>query len=223
MPANPPKALIFDLLTALLDSWSIWTLSIPTTHAHITGLTWRKRYLELTYACGAYKPYEDLVIQAALDVGLDRVAAQNLVGDWDRIRPWDEVPKVLGRLSRQGVRLGVVTNCSDELGRRAVRNLEGVVRNEMGMEAFVFDEVVTAEEVGFYKPRREPYEAVLRKMGVRAEEAVFVAGSAADIPGASAVGMRVVWNNHVGLERKDGVVPWREGARLDDALGDLLG
>lgn len=44
-----------------------------------------------------------------------------------------------------------------------------------------FDAVVTAEEVGFYKPDARAYEEVLRRLGIRAEEALFVAGSAADV------------------------------------------
>lgn len=49
-------------------------------------------------------------------------------------------------------------------------------------------------EVGAYKPRRECYATVLERLGVGADEAVFVAGSAADVPGARAIGMRVLWH-----------------------------
>lgn len=89
--------------------------------------------------------------------------------------------------------MGVVTNCSTVLGRRAAGRCE-----------VEWDAVVTAEEVGLYKPRRECYEAVLGVLGVGAEEALFVAGSAADVPGARAVGMRVFWHNRVGLGRVGG-------------------
>ena len=215
---SQPKALIFDLLTALLDSWSTWERSIPEDEKHMaSGETWRKRYLDLTYGCGAYVGYESLVEQAAEDVGLSTSAAKVLVEKWDGIRSWPEVPAVLAKLKKQGYLLGVVTNCSSKLGMRAVRNCEATVS-----EGFKFDAVVTAEESGFYKPNSKPYEDLLRKLSVEAEDAVFVAGSAADIPGASGVGMKVIWNNHVGLARKDSVKPWREAASLDEALGDIV-
>lgn len=66
----------------------------------------------------------------------------------DKILPWPEVPSVLVKLRKNGVRLGVVTNCSNELGLRAIGNLEKIVQEEMGDsgEGFSFDAVVTAEE-----------------------------------------------------------------------------
>lgn len=220
---QPPKAVIFDLLTALLDSWTVWDSSIPASEKSITdGQTWRKEYLNLTYGCGAYKPYEDLVAQSAQNVGLSPICPKNLLEDIDSIMPWPEVPEVLGRLQKHGFKLGVVTNCSNELGLRAVRNCERAVQETIGNKNFRFDEVVTAEESGFYKPNPKPYLDVLRKVGVGAENALFVAGSSADIPGASGVGMRVCWNNHVGLARKNDVLPWREGKDLVEALGDVL-
>ena len=213
-----PKALVFDLLTALLDSWSIWDASIPDAEKHIaSGQTWRKRYLDLTYGCGAYVEYESLVQQSAKDMGLSKAAPQALVERWDTVRPWREVPEVLATLKQQGYLLGVVTNCSNDLGIRAMRNCEAAIG-----DGFRFDAVVTAEESGFYKPSPKPYEDVLERLGVDAADTVFVAGSAADIPGASGVGMQVVWNNHVGLAKKTDIKPWREGSRLDEALGDLL-
>lgn len=216
------KAIVFDLLTALLDSWAVWDTSIePAEKAIASGSTWRRRYLELTYGCGEYVDYENLVLRAARDVGLSEVSASNLTRNWDQIQPWPEVPEVLAQLKRQGFRLGVVTNCSGELGHRAVRNCEAAVKKATGVDVG-FDEVVTAEESGFYKPDPKPYQDVLQKLGVKAEQALFVAGSSADIPGASGVGMKVVWNNHVGLERKNDLLPWREGRRLDEALGDVL-
>ena len=62
-----PKAVVFDLLTALLDSWSVWD---ATAGSEILGRQWRARYLELTYGCGAYRPYEELVAEAAADSGV---------------------------------------------------------------------------------------------------------------------------------------------------------
>ena len=55
-------AVIFDLLTALIDSWSLWNDVAGSPDA---GMKWRRRYLEITYGCGPYRPYETLV-RAAL-------------------------------------------------------------------------------------------------------------------------------------------------------------
>ena len=216
-----PQALIFDLLTALLDSWSVWDKSIPESEKHITsGHTWRKRYLDLTYGCGEYVDYEALVERSAVDTGLSTSVAKSLIENWDSIKPWPEVPQILGKLKKHGYKLAIVTNCSNELGMRAIKNCEASIKYETG-ESFEFDALVTAEESGYYKPNPKPYQDVLKKIGVDAEDAIFVAGSSADLPGATGVGMKVVWNNHAGLEMMNDIKPWREGMNLDEALGDI--
>lgn len=63
--------------------------------------------------------------------------------------------------------------------------------------------VVTAEEAGYYKPNPHPYRLALEKLGHKAEDVLFVAGSAADVPGASAVGMPVFWHNRMRLAPMD--------------------
>jgi 2-haloacid dehalogenase len=203
-----PRAVVFDLLTALIDSWSAWNAAANGAEA---GRRWRGRYLELTYSCGAYQPYERLVEKAAEEAGLSSRAPETLLARWDALAPWPETPRVLTALKARGFRLGVATNCSTELGRRAAARC-GVS----------FDAIVTAEEAGFYKPRPEPYQAALSRLAVPAEEALFVAGSSADVPGAMAVGMSVVWHNRAGLASRAGAAPLREAATLDAALADLL-
>lgn len=201
------RAVVFDLLTALIDSWSLWDAAAGGEES---GRRWRARYLDLTYGCGAYQPYEDLVAAAANYAGLPSAASEALAMRWDELSPWPEVPGVLAALKGRGLLLGVATNCSIAKGRRAAARC-GVP----------FDAVVTSEEAGYYKPRPEPYRLVLSALGVTASEALFVAGSPSDVPGASAVGMPVVWHNRVGLPSRPGAVPLREARTLDAALEGL--
>ncbi|KAJ9655846.1 hypothetical protein H2198_005383 [Neophaeococcomyces mojaviensis] len=225
-PVNfQPKAIVFDLLTGLLNSWTVWDASIPSSERHIaSGQTWRKHYLDVTYNIPGhtYTPYEDLVRRSAAEIGLSSAAPMSLIKHMDDIKPWAEVPVILEQLRKQGIKLGVVTNCSNELGHRMISNVEKIVREQTEDKEFTFDVTVTAEESGFYKPNPKPYQDALKKLGVEADETLFVAGSSGDIPGASNVGMKVVWNNHVGLERKNNVLPLREGRDLKEALGDTL-
>ncbi|KAK7710745.1 hypothetical protein SLS64_005649 [Diaporthe eres] len=215
-----PKAIVFDLLTALLDSWSLWDASTPSGTPE-EGRRWRKQYLELTFGAGAYDAsstaYESLVEQSARDAGLPGSAPAALLRDWRQLQAWPEVARVLAELRGRAYRLGVVTNCSAELGRAAVRRAEECVGGD-----FEFDAAVTAEESGFYKPVRAAYEAVLPKLGVTVDEVLFVAGSAGDVQGATDAGMRVVWHNRVGLAKKGDAIAMREGNTLDEALRGFL-
>lgn len=214
-PGWRPKAIIFDLLTALLDSWSLWDSSTPSGTAE-EGRAWRGRYLQITFGAGPYAPYEDLVRQAAQDVGLPASAPEHLLGSWEKVQAWPEVPHVLQLLKARGYKLGVVTNCSTRLGHIAA----GRVSPDAGEQ--VFDAVITAEESGFYKPVVQAYRAILDRMCVEPGDALFVAGSAGDVEGATNAGMRVVWHNKVGLARAGNAVPLKEAKTLEDVLGAFL-
>ncbi len=196
-------AVVFDLLTALLDSWTLWNAVAGSEEA---GMRWRRRYLEVTYGCGAYRPYETLVRDAAVDVGLPAELGSALERRWRELQPWPEAPAVLKTLP---LPLAVATNCSVRLGRQAAERVGAP-----------FAVVETAESVGFYKPRPEVYRAVLRTLGTAAERTLFVAGSASDVPGAKAVGMPVYWHNRVGLPPRDDARPDYLEPSLD-ALGRL--
>jgi 2-haloalkanoic acid dehalogenase type II len=193
-------AVLFDLLTALLDSWSLWD---AVAGGESLGRQWRGRYLELTYGAASYRAYEDLVAEAAALEGVDDEQVDALVARWDTLRPWPEAPAVLEQL-RARTRLGVVTNCSEELGRRAAWLL--------GVE---FDVVVTSERAGYYKPRPEPYLLALEELGVDPARTLFVAGSRFDIAGASGVGMPVWWHNRIGMDRGDSPAPVAEHRTLE--------
>ncbi|KAF9765121.1 hypothetical protein IL306_002646, partial [Fusarium sp. DS 682] len=95
-----PKAIVFDLLTGLLNSWDLWDASTPSK-SHEEGGRWRQRYLEITFGAGSYQPYEDLVRQAAAEVGVPESAPEALLKNWSSIKAWDEVPSVLQTLRAQ--------------------------------------------------------------------------------------------------------------------------
>lgn len=81
-----------------------------------------------------------------------------------------------------------------------------------------WDVVITAEEAGFYKPDPRPYRLALKRLGVAAGDAAFVAGSGYDLIGTAAVGLRTYWHNRVGLSRPDGAPPADHESRNTDDL-----
>lgn len=197
-------AVVFDLLTALIDSWTLWNDVAGSPEA---GMRWRRRYLEITYGCGPYRPYETLVREAARDVGLPERLGEELERRWARLQPWPEAHRVLTEIP---VPLAVATNCSLRLGRLAA--------DRVGVP---FKVVVTAESAGFYKPRPEPYRAVLAALGTAPGRTLFVAGSASDVPGAKGVGMPVYWHDRIGLPQRDDAWPDYLEPTLDK-LADLF-
>ena len=81
------QAVIFDLLTALIDSWTLWNAVAGSPE---DGMRWRRRYLEITYGCGSYRPYETLVREAARDAGLPEHCGPELERRWGELAPWPE-------------------------------------------------------------------------------------------------------------------------------------
>lgn len=201
-------AVLFDLLTALLDSWSLWSSVAGDDR---DGARWRGEYLRLTYGEGDYRPYEELVAEAAVNQGLDVRLAERLLERWDELDPWPETAAVLAQLAQAVGRIGVVTNCSDDLGHRAAARI-----------GFPFDVVVTAEAAGAYKPRPEPYQAALDALGAPAQRVLFVAGSRYDIVGAGALGMPVWWHNRIHMNRGNLPAPLAEHDSLSALPLDYL-
>jgi 2-haloalkanoic acid dehalogenase type II len=170
----------FDLLTALLDTWSLWS---EVAGDRELGMRWHASSQELLRG-KPYRPFEDIVRESARAVGIDAKRAADLLRRWGDFALWPDVPEVLERLD--GTTRFIVTNCSRKLGRLAA------------FRAGRFDLVLTAEEAGAYKPDPLPYRMALERLGLDAAEVLFVAGSAHDVGGAARVGMDVYWANRGG-------------------------
>ena len=201
---------LFDLLTALLDSWTLWD---SVAGDQPSGRRWRAEYLRLTYGTGAYRPYEALVAEAAAAVGLDRSLADVLAARYAELQPWPGVADALGRLVDAAVPLGVATNCSEALGH--------VAASRIGVP---FAVLVTAERTGFYKPDPHPYRQALQELRVAPERCLFVAGSAYDLIGAARVGMATWWHDRIGMAKPpEAPEPLRHTRSLEGLADYVLG
>ncbi|AWN47403.1 haloacid dehalogenase [Methylobacterium terrae] len=203
-------AVLFDLLTALLDSWTLWNAVAGDDDL---GRRWRAEYLRITYRTGGYRPYEALVAEAAEAVGLPRTAAGQLDERYGELKPWPGVPQALRALAAASVPLGIVTNCSERLGRIAA----GCV----GVDVAV---LVTAERAGFYKPDPRTYRLGLREIGVAAPRCLFVAGSPYDLVGTGAAGLPTYWHDRSGMTAPpDAPAPLARATNLDGLPAFVLG
>jgi len=170
----------FDLLTALLDTWSLWS---DVAGDRPLGMRWHAASQELLRG-KRYRPFEDIVRESANQVGIDPKGASDLLRRWGEFEVWPDVPPVMERL--EGTRRFIVTNCSRKLGRLAA------------FPAGRFELVMTAEEAGAYKPDPLPYRMALDRLDLDPAEVLFVAGSAHDVGGAARTGMDVYWANRGG-------------------------
>ena len=101
------------------------------------------------------------------------------VADWP---PFPDSTAALERLHAR-FRLGVVTNCDDDLFAGSAARL-GVA----------FDWVVTAQQVGSYKPDRRNFQAAFERLGIPRERILHVAQSLFhDHVPARELGLSTVW------------------------------
>jgi 2-haloacid dehalogenase len=136
----------------------------------------------------AYRPYKDLVAEAAEAVGLQRDLAEHLDARYPELRPWPAVVQTLLALKAADIPEGIVTNCSERLTCIAARCV--------GVR---FDILVSAERAGFYRPDPRPYLLALRELGIEPARCLFVAGSAYDLVGTARVGLPTYWHDRARL------------------------
>ena len=109
----------------------------------------------------------------------EAAAFADSVGDWPA---FPDSSEALARLHGR-FRLGVITNCDDDLFARSASRLETT-----------FDWVVTAESVGSYKPDPRVFEIALERIGLPRERVLHVAQSLFhDHVTAKALGLKTVW------------------------------
>ena len=170
---------------------------------------------EATAEAGPYLRYRD-VLAAALrgvstDFGIEPTADEietfsGSVGDWPA---FPDTAAALGRLADR-FRLGIITNCDDDLFAASLPKL-GVS----------FAWVITAQQVGSYKPDERNFEAAFARIGLPRERILHTAQSLFhDHAPAQRLGMTSVWIDRRGDRGGSGATPVSDAAP-DAAFPDM--
>jgi 2-haloacid dehalogenase len=143
--------------------------------------------------------------RAAARAGVELRDREALVDGWHTLEPFPDTVAALRALHAQGWKLGILTNCDDDLFAST--------RAALGVE---IDHVVTAEQVGSYKPAPGHFERFEAETGVAREHWVHAAVSWwHDMVPARELGLRRVW-----VDREDsGHDPSIVTARVPDMAG----
>lgn len=163
----------------------------------------------------AYRPYREVLAEVsrrlASQYGFE-VSAVEVGALAQGLPDWPVFPDTLAALQTlaRRYRLAVVSNIDDDL-------FAGT-RSRIGVE---FDEVVTAEQVGSYKPKRAHFDAVLERLDLTVSEVVHVAQSLYhDVAPANDLGFITVWVNRRAGGQGGGATPPTR-ARPDYTVTDL--
>jgi 2-haloacid dehalogenase len=189
-------ALTFDCYGTLID----WESGIiaglrPVLAAHGVGvpdddILEQFARLEAELEAGPYRAYRDVLSSVVAGFGhhfgfkpsrVEREGFARSVANWP---PFPDTMEALGALSRR-FELAILSNVDDDLFAGSAVKL-----------GTRFDHVITAQQVGSYKPDARNFEAAIGRVGKPREQILHVAQSLFhDIAPAKAAGLATVWVN----------------------------
>ena len=183
--------LTFDCYGTIAD-WNSCMLSAlePVAGAHADTLLGAYHRAEsILEAAPQWRPYRDVLTDGLAlaaqrsGLALPAGASDALVAAWPGMEIFPDVAEALTDLVRSGWRLGVLTNCDDDLFASTAAKLP--VPAEV---------VVTAEQVRSYKPDLAHFRKFAELTGATSASWIHVANSwVHDILPASRMGLRSVW------------------------------
>jgi 2-haloacid dehalogenase len=193
------KACVFDAYGTLFDFASAARRHRDVLGDRIDELTtlWRDKQLQYSWLRALQGRHADFwqVTGDALDFALQtldidgRALRDSLLQLYLTLDAFSEVPEVLARLKRGGLKTAILSNGTPQMLDAAVKAAK---LNE------VIDTVLSVEEVGIYKPHPKVYQLAVDRLGASPAEIAFQSSNAWDAYAASAFGMRVVWCNRYG-------------------------
>jgi putative hydrolase of the HAD superfamily len=207
----PVRAVVFDLWDTIVDFDQAWSERLNSGVAERLGVSY-DRFVDVWYSdeltasrnVGPIAPCLSAACET-LGVGadVDGVLAWRLELVRRALVPRPGLLDTLGELRARGLRLGLVSNCTEEVALVWADTAFG----------HLFDHAVFSATAGLAKPDPAIYRLAADGLGVELEECLFVGDGANDeLRGARDVGMTPV------LMHPDGREPYWEEVRRWDGL-----
>ena len=190
------KVLTFDLYGTVVDMQTGLTEAVtPYLRAKGWGgapgslvTWWRRTHFEHSMIDAlldrGHTPYREIG-RRALSLTLERARVphtpeevQRLVGEIERLRPFDDVVEALGRLKKRYT-LAILSNGDPDMLEHAKPYI-----------GFLFDEYISIATSGYFKPHAAAYRKAAEILGTDIGRIMHVANHAFDCIGAQAAGMR---------------------------------
>ncbi|MEA2423848.1 MAG: 2-haloacid dehalogenase [Thermoleophilaceae bacterium] len=226
MDTSSPVAATFDCYGTLID-WEGGLGTFLYDHALRSrevdpppGRELRERWETIQFEVlrGPYLPYREVLAESLRLLALERgwpyddEDGKSLARSMRSWQPFPDTTPVLRAAHDAGVRLVIVSNTDRDIIEHSLKHIEAPI-----------DDVVTAEDVGSYKPGLAHFERALEVIGEPAERILHVAfGFKYDIGPAQQLGFRSAWVNRHGEPRPGPAVPdyeWRDLWGLAELVG----
>lgn len=187
------QAVVFDAYGTLFNTGS----AVQKLAVEIGGKSdaliklWRQKQLEYTWLRSLMGTHADFwtVTREALDYSLaslditDTGLADELMTFYLKLDPFDDAKPALEALRGRGKRLAILSNGSPSM-------LDSMLR-AAGFDG-MFEQVLSVEDVGIYKPSRRVYRLAMQKLHIAdAPSIAFVSANPWDAQGAATFGYQV--------------------------------
>jgi 2-haloacid dehalogenase len=216
MDASSLAACTFDCYGTLID-WEgglgsfLYDYALRQRDDRSNGRELRERWEAIQFEViqGEYLRYADALAESLRLLAHERgwsysdeegKALARSMRSW---QPFPDTAPALRRAHDAGLKLVIVSNTDRDIIEHSLRHIEAPI-----------DDVVTAEDVGSYKPALPHFERALEVVGAPAEQILHVAfGFKYDIGPAQELGFKSAWVNRRAEPRPGPAVPdleWRD-------------
>ena len=214
------RACVFDAYGTLLDVGApVQKLAIEIgPKADALSALWRQKQLEYSWLRSLMGVHADFwkVTGDALDYALkvhqldDNGLKDSLMALYLKLDAYEDAIAVLEAVRAKGKRTAILSNGSPAMLESAARHA-GLSKH--------LEFVLSAEDVGIYKPSRRVYRLAMQKLGLQdALSVCFVSANPWDAQGAAQFGFQAVRVDRLGLP--DDHIPGKPAARIA-ALAEL--
>jgi len=202
MSNKRPKILFFDVNETLLELTQMKRQVGEALNGRDDLLsfwfTTMLQYSLVISASGQYEHFENIGAATLQMVGANNgiiisgsEAREIIANAFYSLPAHPEVKGALSQLKENGYKLVSFTNSSNEGVKKQFESA--------GLTEY-FDELLSVEDVGKFKPFRETYEWGARKMGIKPNEAMLIAAHGWDVAGALWAGWRAAFISRQGQQ-----------------------
>ena len=197
-----PKVLFFDVNETLLDL-TIMKKKVGDALGGNEALlslwfTTMLQYSLVVSASGRYQPFGYIgaaalqMVAANQDITITEDKARDIiVNAMQNLPPHPEVKEALANLKKDGYTLVALTNSNKESLKNKFENV--------GLTSY-FDQLLSIESVGKFKPFTDVYNWAAAKMNVKPEECMLIAAHGWDVAGALWAGWRAAFVSRPGQQ-----------------------
>ncbi len=211
------KACVFDAYGTLFDVGS----AARRVAEQVPGVErleaiWREKQLQYTWLRALMRRYADFwqVVQDSLDYAMaaceldDPELRETLLGQFERLEVYPEVPALLDRLRDAGLKTALLSNGAPRMLQNATEN------------AGIFDKldgILSVDPLHTFKPDPAVYSLAADHLDTPLYRMAFMTSNAWDAHGAANAGFNVVWVNRARQPRER--LPGHLRGELEDMSG----